>query len=431
MKKPFNDERETLLKLLHEQQECNAIQQKTILKMTEQLEHLQQRLDKLLHLLYGTKSEKKPQPSPETPPIVDASSRPANKKSSRTIPSNANGRRPLPTDLPRVRIEHDVPEEQRGCKCCTLRMQRMGKVVTEQLEYNPGKLYVIEHVRFKYSCQRCKDDIVTAPLPPQPIDKGLPGPGLLTEIILNKYQDHLPLYRQEQRFARFGIDLPRSTLCDWVMQSATILEPIVGLMRTDSLLCGIRIFTDDTTAPVLAKGKTHTGRLWVYLGGGLERPICAIYDYTPNRSQTGPQNFLNGYCGYLQADAYVGYDILYKSGDVIEVGCWAHARRKFTDIIKIAKEPCLADIAVDYIGKLYEVERQAKHLTPFQLKYYRRKYSKPILKRFYRWLKRQRVKALPVRVEDLPGIKFKLINLERMEKAKRLKYLSKLESLLT
>src|SRR5262249_20244364 len=159
-----------------------------------------------------------------------------------------------------------------------LKMQRMGKVVTEQLEFKPGELYVIEHVRIKYGCQRCKGEIVTASLPPQPIDKGLPGAGLLTEVILNKYQDHLPLHRQEQRFARFRIDLPRSTLCDWVMQCAFLLQPIVELMKTDALLSCIRIFTDDTTVPVLAKGKTHTRRLWVYVGGGREYPTCVIYD---------------------------------------------------------------------------------------------------------------------------------------------------------
>lgn len=274
-------------------------------------------------------------------------------------------------------------------------MQRMGKVITEQLECEPAKLYVIEHVRFKYSCQRCKDNIVTAALPPQPIDKGLPGPGLLTEVILNKYQDHLPLHRQQQRFARAGVDLPRSTLCDWVMQCGALLKPIVDLMRTDALLPGIRIFTDDTTCPVLAKGKTHTGRLWVYIGGGRDSPNCVVYDYTKNRSQTAPQIFLQGYRDYLQADAYAGYDILYKDKSIIEVACWAHSRRKFMDIIKAAKKPGLADIAVNYIGQLYEVERKAKHLSSLQRKYYRRKHSKPILKRLYRWLKQTQEHTLP------------------------------------
>jgi transposase len=329
MKKPISYDPQELLKLLHEQQERNAAQQETILKMAEQMEKMQHRLDKLLHLLYGTKSEKSPKPKPLAPlapaDIVPPSTQ--SKNEPQASHSNANGRRPLPADLLRVRVEHDVPEDQRGCQCCWRIMQRMGKAITEQLEYKPGELYVIEHVRIKYGCQKCKGTIVTAALPAQPIDKGLPGPGLLAEVIINKYQDHLPLYRQEQRFARVGVDLTRSTLCDWVMQSAFLLEPIVGLMKIDALLPGIRIFTDDTPVPILAKGKTHTGRLWVYVGGGRENPICVIYDYTSSRSQTAPQKFLKGYRGYLQADAYPGYDILYKTGEVIEVGCWAHARR--------------------------------------------------------------------------------------------------------
>lgn len=270
MKKPISSELEELLKLLNEQHLVNAAQQETILKMTEQMEKLQQRIDKLLHLLYGTKSEKKPKAKPEesSAPSDKPSGNPDKKEPKSNI-SNTNGRRQLQTDLRLERVEHDVLEDQRACKCCPLKMQRMGKVVTEQLEYKPGELFVIEHVRIKYSCQRCKGDIVKAPLPPQPIDKGLPGPSLLTEVILNKYQDHLPLYRQERRFAKFGIDLPRSTLCDWVMQSASLVEPIVALMMKDTLLAGPRIFTDDTPTPVLAKGKTHTGRLWVYIGGGL------------------------------------------------------------------------------------------------------------------------------------------------------------------
>ena len=354
------------------------------------IEKLQFRLDKLLQLLYGTKSEKKPISEKVT-------SKPSNSTTGTTPKSGstqANGRRPLPKTLPRIRIEHDVSEEQLGC-CCGRKMHRMGKVLTEQLECKPAELYVIEHVRFKYSCQYCKDNIITAPMPAQPIDKGLPGAGLLTEVILNKYHDHLPLYRQAQRFARLGVDLPRSTLCDWVGQSAQLLKPIVDLMKSDTLIPGLRIFTNDTTCPVLAKGKTHTGRLWVYVGGGRDKPSCVIYDYTTRRTQKAPQTFLKGFRGYLQADAYPGYDILFKEGHVIEVACWAHARRRFTDIIKIAKKPGLADVAVDYIGQLYQVEHKAKHLSPLQRKYYRRRYSKPILKCFYRWLKKAQKTNLP------------------------------------
>lgn len=372
-------------------------QQQTIINMTEQIEKLQQRIDKLLHLLYGTKSEKTTKPksnakvdalSSLAPPALPLSSQ-------ESTSSNANGRRPLPEDFPRVRVEHDVPEEQRGCQCCHRKMQRMGKVVTEQLEFKPSEFYVIEHVRYKYGCQGCKQSIITAALPPQPIDKGLAGPGLITEVIINKYCDHLPLHRQEQRFARKGIELSRSTLCDWIMQAGSLLKPLVVEMKVDALLPSKRIFTDDTPTPVQSKGKTHQGRLWVYVGGGNEKPNCVIYEYTSNRSQTAPQKFLKGYKGYLQADAYAGYDILYKSGEIIEVACMAHARRKFMDIIKAAKEPSLGDKAVEYIGKLYEIERRGKHLTPLQRKYLRRKYSKPILKDFYRWLVGKQKKTLP------------------------------------
>lgn len=400
MKKPILDP-EALLIQLQEQQKLIGSQQTTILKMSEQLEQLQHRIDKLLQLLYGVKSEKRK--STGKPSSASTSTKPL-KGEEEGKTKSAHGRRPFPTDLPRVRIEHDVPEKEQQCECCLQKMRRMGEVITEQLECEPAKLFVIEHVRHKYSCQKCKQNIVTADLPPQPIDKGLAGAGLLTEITLNKYQYHLPLHRQEQRFANLGIELPRSTLCDWVKQVGILLRPIVELMKADALILGSRIFSDDTTCPVLAKDKAHIGRLWVYIGGGHDEPICVVYDYTKTRSQTAPQKFLASYQGYLQADAYNGYDILYKDGNIVEVACLAHCRRYFMDIIKSAKKQSmgnttnyvgLADTAVNYIGELYEVERKIKHLPPLHRKYHRRIYSKPISKRFYRWLKRNQAKVLP------------------------------------
>lgn len=402
MKKPINIEPEELFNQLIEQQKLNAAQQATILKLSEQLEQLQQRIDKLLQLLYGVKSEKKKRLASSSREVLVPT--PQNQKNRNATSSKFNGRRPLPSDLPRVQVEHDVPEIAQQCQCCQHKMHRMGKVITEQLECEPAKLYVIEHIRYKYSCQQCKQNIVTADLPRQPIDKGLAGSGLLTEVVLNKYQYHLPLHRQEQRFSNLGIALPRSTLCDWVKQIGIMLKPIVELMKTDALISSKRIFSDDTTCPVLAKDKTHTGRLWVYIGGGTDEPNCVIYDYTKNRSQTAPQKFLKGYQGYLQADAYKGYDILYKDGSIVEVACLAHCRRYFMDIVKSVKKKnindtenytSLADIAVNYIGELYDVERKIKGLPPLHRKYYRRIYSKPISKRFYRWLKRNQAKVLP------------------------------------
>jgi transposase len=368
-----------------------AERQATIDKLTEQLCQLQQRLDKLLHLLYGTKSERQKPKELSVKEVVESQSTYSKPTLEKSL--TGHGRRPLPPELPRVRVEYDLIGEQQYCSC-GCKMQRLGTAVSEQLDCKPVEFFVVKHVRYKYVCRNC-NQITTAPLPPQPIDKGLPGAGLLAEVILNKYQDALPLYRQEQRFTRFGIDLPRSTLCDWISGSALLLEPVVALMKKDNLLPGYRIFTDDTPVPVLAKGKTHTGRLWVYVGGVSDNPNCVVYDYTPTRSQSGPKSFLKDYRGYLQADAYAGYDCLYKTGDIIEVACFAHARRKFFEITLAAKETGKADIALEFMGELYGVERKAKPLTPLQRKFYRRRYSRPILDRFYRWLKKTERMALP------------------------------------
>ena len=211
---------------------------------------------------------------------------------------------------------------------------------------------------------------------------------------MSKYGDHLPLYRQQQRWLRCGMDLPRSTLCDWVQQSAEILSPLVAVMKEDLLLLH-SLHTDDTTVPVQAKTKTHTGRLWVYVSGRNQPLNCTIYDYTSSRSQQGPQDFLQNYKGYLHADAYPGYDKLYETGDIIECACWAHARRKFYDITQSVKSPSLADEALAFNGKLYAIEHETKSMESIKRYYYRRRHSKPLLKKFKRWLYRRRKNTLP------------------------------------
>lgn len=265
MKQSLSEQpQEILIELLKEQQA-------TIQALTTQIEEMQQRVDKLLHMLFGTKSEKsKPKSKskeidPGNTPVIPKKTDSTDKK----CPPQRNGRGTLSEDLPRVKVKHDLPEGQKFCKCCDMSLHCVGKVVTEQLGFKPAEFFVKEHVRYKYACRSC-EKILTTDLPPQPIDKGLADAGVLTEVILNKYQDALPLYRQQQRFMRHGINLPRSTLCDWVTQSARLLEPIVIGMKNDTLIPGKRIFTDDTTVPVMDKkkpGKTHTGRLWTYVGG--------------------------------------------------------------------------------------------------------------------------------------------------------------------
>jgi transposase len=228
-------------------------------------------------------------------------------------------RQALPKDLPRERVEHALPEHERCCSACGEELTKIREEVTEQLDYTPASFKVIEHVRGVFACKSCEETITRAPKPPQAIEKGLPGPGLLAQVMVSKYCDHQPLYRQAQIYGRHGVTLSRSTLCGWVADAAELVSPLVDWMRRDLLRSRI-VQTDDTPVTVLDdQGGTHKGRLWVYLGDRGHPHI--VYDYTPTREGTGPTRFLNGFRGYLQADAYSGYDAVYASGSVFEVGC--------------------------------------------------------------------------------------------------------------
>lgn len=302
------------------------------------------------------------------------------------------GRRPLPKDLPRERVEHELGASERVCKCCSGELSKIGEILTEQLEYEPATLRIIEHVRFKYACRSCEENVVTAPMPEQPIVKGLAGPGLLAHVLTSKYCDHLPLNRLENILTRQGADLSRSTLCDWVGACADRLAPLVEYAKTEILKSKI-IHTDDTTVPVLdaQREKTRTGRLWVYLGDREHEHV--VFDYTPDRKRDGPSEFLKGFKGYLQADAYSGYDGIFTDGEATEVACWAHVRRKFFEAKDNYKK--LAFTALAYIGQLYQVEKKAKDLSAQQRRELRQKHSVPILKAFQLWLESETHHVLP------------------------------------
>ncbi len=305
-------------------------------------------------------------------------------------PSRRNGRRPLPKDLPRKRVEHDVSAEDKICPECGCDKKRIGEETSEQLEYIPASLYVIEHVRPKYACPQCQGQVVVGEKPAQPIEKGLAGPGLLAHVITSKYSDHLPLHRQEAMFARHGLAMSRKTLCDWVMQSAALLEPVVKAMKRE-VLQSYAIHTDDTPVPVQDKGKSHRAYLWVYLGDN-EHPYT-IYDFTWTRCRDGPERFLDGYKGYLQADAFSGYEGLYAGGAIIEVGCWAHARRKFFDAKQTAPVP--ANEALLRIQSLYNVERKAKDMDATERLALRQGEAVPRLERLEAWLRERQPRVLP------------------------------------
>ncbi len=308
--------------------------------------------------------------------------------------SRRNGRRKLPADLPRIRVEHDLPEEELACPCCGEQRRKIGEDTSEQLEYEPAKLHVIEHVRMKYACKKCEGEVVTAPKARQAIEKCLAGPGLLAQVAVSKYSDHLPLHRLERIFKRHGVELNRSTMCDWMRLCAEALMPLVKLMRQRVLASAV-IHTDDTPVPVQDKGrgKTKQGRFWVYVGDTTHR--YAVFDYTPDRTRAGPIDWLADYEGYLQADAYAGYDALYSTGKVLEVSCWAHARRKFYEARLTDPGRCLQAMA--WIKRLYQVEREAKQdkLDVDVRQKMRQDKSVALLGEFKPWLDEQSDQVLP------------------------------------
>jgi hypothetical protein len=243
-----------------------------------------------------------------------------------------------------------------------------------------------------YACRACQEHVTIAAKPPQPIDKGLPGPGLLAQTITSKYGDHLPLYRLEDIFARHGVELSRATLCGWMASCAELLKPLYDEMVKRVLISRV-IHTDDTTVPVLdpTLPQTRTGRFWVYIGDA--RNPYVVYDYTPRRTRDGPEEFLEGFRGYLQADAFSGYDRLCAGPDVIEVACWAHVRRKFFEARTSA--PVLAHTALARIKQLYAVEHAAEGLSAEDRCALRQRDAVPLLTAFADWLTEQGRLVLP------------------------------------
>jgi transposase len=376
-------------------------QAETLRQQGHLIAKLQHQLEQLLRQRYGKKSEtvdpdqlllfaqdilaqaEPMAPGPKPPEPAES-----------TPESRGHGRKPLPASLPRKRIVHDVAPLDRACPECGGERRLFGEEVREQLEYVPASLIVLEHVRPKYACRGCVAHVTIAARLPEPIEKGLPGTGLLAHVVTSKLADHLPLYRQEGIFKRHGVELARSTMCDWMAASAGLLEPIVKAMIR-RLLSSKVIATDDTPVPVqdhAGKG-VKTGRLWAYLGD-RDNPFV-VYDYTPDRSADGPQRFLKDYrSGYLQSDAYAGYDGLHRRG-LVSVGCWAHARRKFHEAR--TSDPERSHAAIAWIGQLYSVERQARDegWADARLMAARCERSRPLLESFSAWLEGEAKKVLP------------------------------------
>ena len=302
-------------------------------------------------------------------------------------------RRPLPAHLPRERVIYPPSEV---CPCCSgTQFRKLGADETESLERVPAQWKVVVHVREKFACRKC-DTIVQAPAPSHPISRGRAGPELLAEIVFAKYRAHQPLNRQSDIFANEGVDLDVSTMADWVGACAATIMPIRDGIETH-VQAADRLHVDETTVPVLAKGKCRTGRLWAHVRddrpfGGKTAPAAMFY-YSPNREGEHPERQLAAYAGIMQADAYSGFGNLYKQGrqpgPITEAGCWAHFRRKLFELARLRKAP-IAIEAVRRIDELFAIERQINGQSAEQRLAVRRDRSKPCLETLEQWLREER-----------------------------------------
>lgn len=294
-------------------------------------------------------------------------------------------RRPLPDHLPREVVEHAAPDV---CPACGGSLRFLGEDATEVLDWVPGRFRVVRHVRPKCSCRHC-ETVVQAPPPSLPIRRGRATAGLLAHVLVSKYADHLPLYRQAEILARAGLKLSRSTLADWVGQCAVLLRPLVDALAAHVTTAGV-LHADDTPVPVLApgSGKTKTGRLWAYVRDerphGGAAPPAVFYRYTPDRRGEHPREHLAGFRGVLQADGYAGFAKLY-AGDVAEAACWAHVRRRFFDLHAAGNAP-LATETVQRIAILYEIERDIAGRPADQRARIRAARAGPALDALHGWL---------------------------------------------
>lgn len=399
-------------------------QHKQLRSNSQEIEHLKLVIEKYRRMIFGRKSEKLTRELEqlelrleelETAQAADQASedaaeakQPASTQADLKPRTSRPRRKPLPEDLPREVIMH-MPEHD-ACPCCGGALRQFGEDVSEQLERIPATYKVIRHVRPKFACSAC-DRVVEAPAPSRPIAYGLAGPDLLAHVLVSKFGDHQPLYRQSEIFAREGIYLDRSTLAGWVGAASELVAPLVDEIRKH-VLAGSKIHGDDTPVPVLApgNGKTKTGRLWTYVRD--DRPAAQTtapavwFAYSEDRKGEHPRQHLKDYSGALQADAYSGLQHLYGDGRIYEVACWAHARRKFHDIHVTHRSPITTE-ALNRIGALYAIEEQVRGKPPDLRRSVRQAQAKPILDDFRHWIERM-LRSLSAKSDTAGAIRYAL-----------------------
>ncbi len=397
------DELKALLREKHEQL---VFKDEQLLSKDEQLRFHQLQIEqmkllilKLRRLQFGNKSEKRAQQIEQLELWVEELEE-ANAQRIEVQAKSADAPRMERAPLRRVFAEH-VPRETQtiapqhdACPDCGGALKDLGEDVSEMLELEPVRFKVLRVVRPKLACASC-DTIVQAPAPPRPIERGMAGPGLLAHVLVGKYGDHVPLYRQAEIYAREGVDLNRSLLAQWVGQTTALLAPLTDALRTHVIAADV-VHADDTPIPVLTPGRgtTKTGRLWTYVrderpAGGEVAP-AVWFAFSPDRKGEHPEQHLEDFTGVLQADGYAGFSKLYQSGRVHEAACWAHVRRKFFDLFD-ANKSTVAGEALDRIAALYAIEKQIRGQPPDERRAVRREHSRPLLD------------ALQTRLHDMLG----------------------------
>jgi transposase len=380
-------------------------------KYQSQIDYLEEQLRLLRNELFGRKSEKPPREDrdqiplfgqpPETPDDAAAET----EDDTVVIPAHSRrkrGRKPLPEHLPRVDIIHDLTDDEKICACGHV-MSRIGQEQCEKLDYIPARIQVLRHIRYKYACKHCEGvesdgpTVKIAPPPVQLIPKSNATEGLLAHIFTAKFADGLPLYRQQKIFARLGLELSRSTMANWAIEASLRCKPLLNLLQQE-IRGGPLINVDETTLQVLKEpGRRDTSKsyMWLYRGGAPEKPAL-VYQYAVSRSGQVAEDFIGAYQGYVQSDAFAGYDRLEGKPGIRLMGCWAHARRKFFAVVKVKKKirsnrknpKSLADEALELIAQLYRFEKQAREqeLYPDQIRQLRQDKAVPVLNQFKKWL---------------------------------------------
>ncbi len=396
----------------------------SVLHHTAQIEKLKLQLARLRRMQFGRSSEKLESQIEQLELLIEELETPAVAEpvTEHSIPEPAHAdlasapsikprRQSLPEHLPReiVTLAPPTSAESMACTCpaCGAGLRAIGEDVSEILEWVPASFKVIRQVRPKLACDACST-ILQAPAPSRPIPKGLAGPGLLAQVLVSKYADHLPLYRQSEIYAREGVSLERSTLADWVGQSAALLKPLVERIG-DYVLSGEKLHADDTPVPVLAPGlgKTQTGRLWTYVrddtAAGRDEPGAVFFRYSPDRKGVHPQTHLQSFKGILQADGYAGFHHLYGE-QIREAACWAHVRRKFYDLHQATKSPIALE-AMQRIAARYAIEAEIRGQAVEIRQAQRQARAGPLIEALKQWLDQQ-LKTLSTKSELALAIRY-------------------------